>query len=92
MKAGNLSALASTLRKFCHPLLPTQMLVILFMNVVSSPRSCWLTKAGMGRQALETQKSRPIVGESGMQLRGLLGPSVFVDSGQTKNGPLRLAS
>jgi len=59
--------LASALGKFCHPLLPAKTLVILFMHVVSSPRSVDSPKDGMV-QALGAQKSRSSVEKSGMNL------------------------
>jgi hypothetical protein len=58
------------------------------MHVVSSPESRWLPKAGIVKQAQETQKSRPAVEESGTKAGELLGSSMHVNSGQTKNGLL----
>lgn len=66
MEVGDLPALASSPGKFFHPSLPAQTFVILFMHVVSSPRSIGSAKAGMDRQALGAQKSRPAVEKSGM--------------------------
>lgn len=68
MEVGNLPALASALGKFCHPSLPTQTLVILFMHVVSSARSIGSPKASVERPALGAQKSRPAVEKFGVNL------------------------
>ena len=92
METGNLPALALSLGKFCHPLLPTQPLVILFTHVVSSPRSRWLPKdwhglAGMGRPEIQTSS-----GKVWHELEGLLDSSVCVHSGETKDGLLGLAA
>lgn len=87
MKTGSLPGTASALGKFFNSLLPMQMFVI-----ASFPRSCWLSKAGIVRQAQETQKSRLAIKESGKQSGRLLRSSVHVSSGQTKNGLFGLAT
>lgn len=95
METGSLPALASSLGKFFYSLLPMQMCVILFMCIVSSPpppKNHWLSMAGMVRQTLETQKSRPEMKESGIKSENLLDSSVHVSSGQTKNGLFGLAT
>ena len=68
MDVGNLPDLASSLGKFCHPLLPAQTLVILFMHVVSFPRSTGSPEAGMDRPTSGAQKSRPAVEKCGANL------------------------
>lgn len=75
---GNLPALALSLGKFCHPLLPTHPLVILFTHVVSSPSNRCLPKCWRGTQAREAQKSRAAVGESGVHL----GPAGLISACQ----------
>lgn len=87
MKSGSLPGTASALGKFFNSLLPMQMFVI-----ASFPRSRWLSKAGIVRQAQETQKSRLAIKESGKQSGCLLRSSVHVSSGQTKNGLFGLAT
>lgn len=74
---ANLPALASSLGKFCHPLLLTHSLVILFTHVVSSQATV-ASLTGVVTQVWEAQKFRAAVAESGVHL----GPAGLISACQ----------